>query len=505
MIKKSVLLLLTVILSFFLNLSAVPVSKADTGVETSREALNHLKNMVFFKRLNNGLRIIIYRRGYAPVFAGMISVRVGSTDEVPGETGISHMLEHMAFKGSSTIGTKDYQKEKVLLDELENLADESDAANSFTPEQRSRWDAIVDQLKELWVSEEYSRELEKRGAVGLNAMTGPELTQYYVNLPSSQFEFWCRMESERLLHPVMRMFYQERSVVHEEQRMRSEDDPEGKLSEQLFSTAFQMHPYHQPVIGYVDDLTHLTARKLEKFWRKYYVPSNMVVSLVGDIDPQRDLPLIEQYFGRLPAGAEPERIIIKERAQEGERYFELMSKAYPQLVVGYKKPSFPDPDDARLSIMFQTLLGSKTSPVYKELVLKKRLALGVDYSEGPGEEYPNLGVIHVIPRAPHSNKDLLGALERILAEFKAKGVSQEELEIAKREIAVSYLQGMNSNLGLADHLASVELIHGGWQSAFKWYDELMSVSREDVQRVANQYLILNTRTVGMLEMEGEKK
>jgi len=292
-------------------------------------------------RLSNGLRVLLYRRGFAPVFSAVVAVRVGGSDETLGSTGISHLLEHMAFKGTPQIGTRDYERERVLLAELEELAVRE---ASLSAQERSRWQAINAELLTLWVPDQFSREYEKRGATGLNATTDQDQTRYFVSLPRSAFDFWCDIEAQRLLFPVMRQFYQERDVVLEERRMRYEDDPGGKLYELLLGMAYRIHPYRNPTIGYVFDVSKLTATMVANLQRRFYVPENMVIAVVGDVTPETDLPALEQCFGKLPVGPVPARPQITEPRQQGERRFTLQERGSPQLMIAYHKPNYPHVD-----------------------------------------------------------------------------------------------------------------------------------------------------------------
>jgi predicted Zn-dependent peptidase len=445
------------------------------------------------------------------VFAGVVAVRVGGTDERIGETGISHMFEHMAFKGTPEVGTSDFARESELLAELEPIAARrasvsasgnpedigTDAA--LASEDKKRWDEIHQELKSLWVTDQFTREYERRGASGMNATTDSEITKYFVNLPRSQFEFWLYMESERLLRPVLRQFYQERDVVLEERRMRYDDDPEGKLYETFKAASFIAHPYKNPVIGFPFDLKRLTATRLEEFRRRYYVPGNIAVALVGDIRPESDWPLIEAYFGRIPVASNPERPTAIEPPQEGERQVTLELKAAPQFYVAYHKKQYPHPDDAPVSVMLEMLAGSRISPLQRTLVQRGRLATEVSTMEGPGMAYPNLMMFGITPRAPHTNREVLAAFDEALEQFKRSGITEDALQIAKRAIAVSYLSDLTSNAELGTSFATSVLFYQDWRAPFDWYEKAMAVSVQDIERVARQYLVKRARTVAFLE------
>ncbi|MCB0339828.1 MAG: insulinase family protein, partial [Bdellovibrionales bacterium] len=392
------------------------------------------------------------------MFAGVVAVRVGGADEVVGHTGISHMLEHMAFKGTPDLGTKDYAKEKKLLAELERVALQVDWAKGLTKDQARQWKAIIGQLDDLWVNEGWVREYKIRGAQGLNATTSKDLTNYMLELPKSAFEFWCWMESERVIRPVMRQFYRERDVVMEERRMRFDSSPEGKLYEMLLSTAYSAHSYRYPVIGYEFDIRDLTATATAAFQKAYYVPENIVVALVGDVDKERDASIIEKYFGRIPIGTRPAYPHAVEPTQEGLREVVYKVDASRLTLLAYRKPNYPHPDDAKIGIMSEVLAGSRLSPLYKELVEKRRLASDVGAYEGPGNQYPNLLMFQMTPLAPHDNSDVISAFHEILEKFKSNPPSVEELANAKRRVAMSYLGALEENMSIAFDLASSQLL-----------------------------------------------
>ncbi len=441
----------------------------------------------------------MYRRGQAPVFSGVVSVRVGGVDEKEGQTGISHMFEHMAFKGTPVLGTTDHEAEKTLLVQLEKLADNRKKGAEISAKDQAEWVKIHDALKKIWSTDDFTKEYRVRGGEGQNATTAKELTTYMVDMPRSAFEFWCWIESERLLRPVLRQFYQERDVVMEERRMRYDDSPDGKLYELLLSTAYTQHPYRNPVIGYPQDINSLTASETDEFRRKYYVPGNIVVSIVGDIDLEKDLATIEKYFGKLQAGTMPARVNIVEPEQEGQREVRYNTEAAPQAYIAYKKVNYPHPDDAPVSIMAEMLSGSRSSPLYKELVEKRRILSSIGNDESPGTAYPNLLIFAGVVKTPYSNDEFIKAFDEVIAKFQAEPINQELLDITKRSIAMNYLGHLESSQGLAIDFASSELLHGGWQAAIDWYEQAMAVTKEDIARVAKIYLRPQARTIARVE------
>jgi predicted Zn-dependent peptidase len=472
---------------------------------TARSVLKDVSSKVQFHTLSNGLRVLLYPRGEAPVLAGAVVVRVGGSDELTGETGISHLFEHMAFKGTPEIGTKNFSREKVLLAELEAIVASNGAELNFSPEVKSRWDVIQTELASIWNREQFVRELRKRGASELNATTDKELTRYFMSLPRAAFEYWCWIESERLLRPVMREFYQERDVVLEEKRMRFVDDPGGRAYESLLQLSFFAHPYRNPVIGYDEDIRSLTATRLEAFRKTYYVPSNIAVAVVGAVNPVQDLKVIEKYFGRLPVGLKPPRPSIVEPVQLGQRELSLELKAAPQMLLSYHKPNYPHQDDPALSLALEIFAGSRTSPLYSELVKKRQVAADAGHAEGPGGAYPNLAMFYMTPRSPHSNQEVLKAFDLTLERFLREPIREIDLTRAKRRIAVEHILPLKNNLSMALDLASSELIYNNWGALLDWYDKAMAVTVDDVQRAARKYLQETTRNLVRVETRAETK
>jgi predicted Zn-dependent peptidase len=281
--------------------------------------------------------------------------------------------------------------------------------------------------------------------------------------------------------------------------MRYQDDPGGKLYELLLGTAYQRHPYRDPVIGYERDIRSLTARQLEAFRKRYYVPSNMVVAIVGRVDPESDIKIVEEYFGAIPSGDPVQRSIMEEGPQEGQRRSDISMAASPEVLVAYRKPNYPHPDDPPVSVMAEILAGGRTSPLYTELVKRKQIAASVGHDEGPGVAYPNLLMFAGTVKSPHSPDTFISAFDAVINRFQRSGPTAEQLEIAKRAIGVEYLGHLRSNQSLALDFATSQLAYGTWKASVEWYDKMLQVSLADIQRVAKQYLVPTQRTIGAIE------
>lgn len=466
--------------------------------EGSREAAKQLLSRGSSKTLSNGLSVFMLPRGTSPVFAAVLSVRVGGVDEVRPKTGISHMLEHMAFKGTTTIGTKDYQRERVLLDELEEIAARSNFATKFSEQDRKRWDEINLELQEIWVPDAFTTLFEERGESGLNASTDKEFTSYYIKLPKAHFEFWAQVETDRILNPVMRQFYQEREVVREERRTRTDDSPSGRLYEQFLLKAFSAHPYRLPVIGFDEDILTLTARDMEEFHKRFYVPSNMALALIGDVR-DADWAIVEKYFGRLPAGEVKGEVIPDEPDQTSERRVSIRGAGTPMIFVGYKKEAYPHLDDVKLSLAGEILAGSTLSPLFTELVERKGVASSVSQSEGPGILFPNLMTFSITPKSGFSNKKVLDEFDRVIEDKLKQGFTEEELIIAKRSISRDLIDIMSDGTGLGRILTQAKLGFGDWEDLIVWIDKILAANKEEVTEAARKYLVNSSRTVGEIK------
>ena len=476
--------------------SGESVLPKETG-DTAAEAMRLLASGVHKFNLSNGLRVIFYRRRVSPVFAGQVWVKVGAVNEIQGKTGTAHLLEHMAFKGTESIGTKDSARERELLDYYESLLDRQALKTSISDAEELK--KTEKKLEELWMDDEFASAYRMRGASGLNAATGEDYTFYLVNLPSKEFEYWCWAESERLLHPVFRQFYKERDVVVEERRQRIDDNPAGLLYETLLYSAYKNHPYRMPIIGTQADLKGLRTKDIKDLHQQFYRADNIVLSVVGDLEPNTVLEMTEKYFGRLRKPSTPlPKVCCEEPPQQGERSVRLNFDAGPRLFMAYHKPSYPHPDDAAFSVFGSLLSRGRGSILRRELVQRKQLASSVSSFEAPGDLYPPLFVLFAEPIRGVAAARLVDEIQLLLDSFKSSVVGEEELKAAKKRIWVSELRRMNTNGGLAELLAYNELLRGDWQSIFEEQDRINSVSADDIKHIAVSYLNLKNRTAAEL-------
>ena len=376
--------------------AAVVVLAIAGAGSVSAQDLASFEKRLTVHTLPNGYTFLILERPGAPVFSFATRVDVGSAQEVPGITGLAHMFEHMAFKGTPRLGTKDFAKEKVALDELEAAYQAYERARAAVKPDQAEVDRLLKAFKdkeaaaqEFVIANAFDEALSRAGGVGLNASTSAEATTYYYSLPTNKFELFAYLESERFIHPVFREFYKERDVVMEERRQRTESQPIGKLIERMLATAFLAHPYKQPTVGYMSDLQRFTLTDAEAFFKKYYVPANMVTAIVGNVKAAEIIPILDKYFGRLPKGEKPAPLRTLEPPQSAELTITLREKSQPIYIEGYHKPSALHPDDAVYDAIAEILGRGRTSRLYTSLVEKQKLAVQAQVGGGlPGVKYP---------------------------------------------------------------------------------------------------------------------
>ena len=456
--------------------------------------------------LDNGMRFLLVRRGVAPVFAANLRFKVGSADDPGGETGLAHLFEHLAFKGTSTIGTRDAKKEAAILDATDQavmrlLAELDKGARADAARMKTLRDQIASlqkDLQEITVKDELSQILTSNGAAGLNASTSTDLTSYVVALPSNRLELWCALESARLRDPVLREFYSERDVVMEERRMRIDNQPQGKLYEQLLLTAFQAHPYRSPTVGYPSDLEHLTRPSAMEFRRRHYVPGNAVGALVGDIDPAAAERLIRRYFGGLEAGTAAPGPATVEPPQTGSRRITVEFDAEPELMLAFHKDVWPSPDDPVFQVIDSLLTSGRTSRLFRRLVLETQVAADVYSLQAPGDRYPNVFLIGAVPRAPHTPEEVEAEILNEVKRLADKPVEERELQKIRNQVEASFLYPLRSNAGLASQLSYFEVLTGDWNNMTAYKQALIATTPARVQEVARKTFVPSNLTVAVL-------
>lgn len=464
----------------------------------------NLQDRVIEHRLKNGLVLLLLERHGFPTVATSIRVKAGGVDELPGSTGLAHMVEHMLFKGTKTVGTRDFEKEKPLLEQIQKLGNALDQEerrgnSAEVPRLKTELKRAQEEHRKLIVKDEFARIYGENGGVGYNASTSKDLTTYIVSLPANRLELWARLEADRMANPVLREFFTERDVVLEERRRGVESVGSSRLYQEFLAASFQAHPYRLPVIGWESDVRWLTPEKLSRFLQTYYVPNNAVIAIVGDINPREVIDLIEKYFGPIPAGPTPPPVVLEEPPQRGERRVQVVFEAEPSIYIGYHKPNIPAREDYVFDVIDALLTDGRTSRLYRTLVEDKKIAYYVSTSPGtPGARYPNLFVLRAAPRYPHTTRELEEGIYAEIEKLQRELVTPRELEKIRNRLEVNFLRGLRSNSGLASQISYFQTITGDWRYILNHRRILGTVTPEEIREVARKYLIPENRTVAEL-------
>ena len=476
---------------------------------THAQDLASFEKSTTVKKLPNGLTVVIVERPEAPVFSFYTHVDVGAAQEVIGITGLAHMFEHMAFKGTDKIGTTDYASEKAALEKVEvayaAYQNENEKEIGRDPrkvtELEKAWQDAIAEANKFVIPNQYGQIVESQGGVGLNAFTNWDETGYFYSFPENRLELWAYLESERFLHPVMREFYKERDVVYEERRLRTDSSPQGRLIEQFLSSAFIAHPYGRPVVGFPSDLRAFSATDAVNFYHKYYVPTNIVITVVGDVKAAEAMPIIEKYFGRIPAGPEPEPLRTKEPPQRATKRATLQEQSQPFYIEGYHRPNFRDPDDAVYDVLSDLLSKGRTSRLYRSLVRDKQIAIEAEGGSYPGGKYPNLFYFFAAPSEGHTAEELEKPIHAEIERLKTQDISDEELQSVKTRAKADLIRGLADNEGLALQLGQTQARYGDWRELFHQIERIERVTKADVRRVANKTFRDENRTVALIETQ----
>lgn len=454
----------------------------------------------------NGLKLLVVERPGAPVFSAYLTVGVGAVHETSASRGVAHLLEHLRFKGTKTIGTLDYRQELPLLQAIEETGGALDRLRQQPNADAQEIAALQQQLtdlqqhhRQLVVKDEFAQIYARNGGVGYNAFTSKDLTSYIVSLPANKLELWASLEADRMRNSVLREFYTEREVVKEERRRSYDSDADGLLYEALLATAFSVHPYRNPIIGWPSDIANLSPAVTRSFMERYYSPVNTVIALVGAVEFDQAVALVERYFCSIPAGTPVPEVQAVEPAQRGEKRITIEFDAEPRLAVAFHKPTLPQRDDYVFDVLDQILSQGRTSRLYRALVVEQQLATSVASYGAPGYRYPNLFVISAVPRHPHTSAEVEAALYAQLQRLAAEPVSEQELERVRNRLRVDHLRTLQSNGGLARMLTFYQSVSGDWRYLIDYAQQIASVTAEDLMRVAATYLVPSNRTVATLQ------
>jgi predicted Zn-dependent peptidase len=489
------------------------------------------------RTLPNGMRFLMVERHDQPSIACGWLARVGSANERPGITGLAHLFEHMMFKGSRTIGTKDakrdvelnalqdtvqaeIRKEMSVLREKQRRGEINDMADPAVRTPRlqgllAEFDRLVKEQRELIVKDEIWRLYQEAGASGLNANTSQDRTFYIVGIPSNKLELWMWLESDRIANPVFREFYSERDVVREERRQTHESRPGGFAAEAFNAMVWSALPYHWEVIGWPSDIAQVTREQANEFYATYYAPNNVTAILVGDFDTEKAWALAQRYFSGIPANPRgvPE-VVTQEPPQAAEQRMTAEAEATPTVEVAFKTVPAVHRDAPALQLLASILGGSggggrpgagtparaPSGRLYKTLVLDRKVATRATASSR-GQRQGGLFTLTASPAPGHRPDELEPMLAAELERVGREGVTDDELARAKKGLQVAHYLRLETNTGLRDALAQAES-GGSYRDLQEGPAKIQAVTREEVQRVAKAYFGKEGRNVLIMNRKG---
>lgn len=455
--------------------------------------------------LDNGMKFIVMERHQAPVVSFMTYVDVGAAEEADGQTGAAHYLEHLAFKGTDQIGSTDYSAEKDVLETLDILfekvqeAKQAGASEAAIAPLIAEFEAVRQQASGYVIQNQMPQIVQKAGGVGLNATTSADATRYFYSFPSNKLELWMSLESERFMKPVFREFYEEKDVILEERRMRVDNRPIGKMIEVFLETAFDVHPYQRPIIGYAQDLDQMTREQVTEFFHTYYTPDRMTFAVVGDVDPSEVERMAKIYFGRYPAHPPAPKVEAIEPPQAEPKEFTLELPSQPWYLEGYHRPSIKDSDHLVYDMIDSILSGGRTSRLYKSLVEESQIALAAQsLNTFPGDRFGNMMIFYVLTGADRTLEEAQEAIALEVERLRTEPVSQTELDRVKTQARAGLLSQLASNQGMASLLPEYEAKTGSWRNLFADLKGINAITAEDVMRVSQATFRPENRTIGRL-------
>jgi predicted Zn-dependent peptidase len=476
--------------------------------------LKSFEQRITTKVLPNGLTLVICERPEAPVFSYSTFIDAGDVNDPSGESGLAHMFEHLAFKGTSQIGTKDYAAEKISLAKVEetNNAYEAEYLKAVGRDEKKLVvlkkafkDAEAEAHKFV-IPNQFTDVAERNGAEGLNAFTAQDETVYFWSMPENRLELWAWLESARLADVVPREFYKERDVVIEERRMRTDSNPIGRLVEQFLATAYVAHNYGRSNIGWPSEVSQINATEAIEFHKKYYVGSNIVVAVVGDVKASEALPVLEKYFSRIPAGPKPEEMTTVEPKQFAEKAVAIREQTQPFYLEGYHRPDYRSPDAEVYDAITDIMSNGRVSRLYRSLVRDAQIAAEAEgFSPFPGDKYPGLFAFYAVPLPGHTPAEMRDAIHKEIDKLKTADVTDEELAMYKTRTRADLLRGLADNQGLANSLAQYQTRYGDWRELFLQLDKVDKVTKADIRRVANEVFVPSNRTESWIETEAAGK
>ena len=467
--------------------------------------------------LPNGMKWLLFEHHDSPTVAAGWTARVGSVNERPGLTGLSHFFEHMMFKGTRVVGTRDIDADLELIDAQEQVREEMRAEmevmrgrlrrgeidDLLKPENKTdryrelerRFEELVRKQREVIVKDQMDQIYTTNGGEFMNAFTSEDQTAYFVRVPGNKLELWAWLESDRLLNPVFREFYSERDVVFEERRLRTESTPLGKFDEAFGALFWEAHPYHWPVVGWPSDIPTYTLAQAREYFATWYAPNNITGALVGDFTAAKVGPLLERYFGRIPRGrTDPPPVVTLEPKQLAEKRFNAEAETSPTVRIWWKSVPFVHKDLAALDLLTDVLSG-RTGRLYKGLVLGRQ----VSNEASAVLDVRRLGGIFEVECVVKEGREPAAVEQAVYEEvekLQQEAVPAEELQKVKNQFKANAFRRLASPLSIMYQLLVYEGL-GDWRHINTSAEKADAVTAEDLRGVARRYLTRESRTVGV--------
>lgn len=502
------------------NCSASPIGQAGAWLAAfslTTQLVRAQQIPIVERHLPNGFKLLLVERRGDPRISGGWVAHVGSSNERPGITGIAHLFEHMMFKGTPTLGTKDAKRDQELIDEQERVRDQmrqeevrlrarlrrGETEDITTPESKTEryrdleveFKKLLDEQRALMVKNEFDRVYTLAGASGMNAFTTEDMTGYFINVPANKLELWAWMESERLLRPVFREFYSERDVVFEERRMRVESRPTGKFQEQFTAMFWDAHPYNWPVLGWPSDIPAISKPQADEFYRLFYQPQNITLILVGDFQTAEAEAMVNRYFGRIPAGTMPApEVTTLEIPSSAEKRYYAEAETNPEVEIQWHTVAFQHRDSYALEVL-QQLLNGRTGRLYKGLVRGQQVATEV-YANQDSKKWAGSFGLGAEVKDGHKPETVENALYAELEKLRTEPIPPEELQKVKNQFAAGEFRKLSANFPIFVGILQNEGL-GDWNEINEGGRKIQSVTAEDVQRVIGKYLKRENRVVAI--------
>lgn len=500
------------ILLLILVLCWAPTAEAEIGPHQAKVPVHEIQ-------LENGMTLLLVNQPESTTVAAGWMVGVGSADDPAERSGLSHLLEHMMFKGTDTVGTRNAPQEAQILDQIDELwarrlqaLTRTEAATTSVKKKEKAVRQVEDLTREIESLERQAEKLaylgefsflySEQGGIGLDANTLQDSTLYFVTLPADKLELWFWLESNRLLNPVFRQFYTEVQVVHEERRLRIESTPTGLLDERLRALFWGDSAYSWHPMGHADHIDKVSRSDATHFFRTHYRPDNLTAALVGAFDVEQVAAWAQLYFGRLQRPPKPDTTVAPSIVTStGEKRFEEVCNCPPQVQILYSSPRFGDDDNYALQLL-SAIMNGRTGRLFRDLVLDRQLAFSAYTQQVP---WKRAGVFTFRAESKGSTdpEALIAAWDENLNRLLAEPPSEEETNRARNRVTADAFRSLKEPLGLMRQLLIYEGL-GDWNYLNQWSGRIQQVAPAEVQAAVAKYLVPQRRTIAIYRRPGTR-